>query len=54
VGETGNAHKVLIDYLDRRVFGRPRCGWFGWKYEIAVDLKNVDCVPLAWYNGLEV
>jgi hypothetical protein len=50
VGETGNAHKVLIDYLDRRVFGRPR---YGWIYEIAVDLKIVDFVPLAWYNGLE-
>jgi hypothetical protein len=42
----------LYLYLDGRVFGRPRCGWFWWKCEIAVDLKNVGCVPLAWHNGL--
>jgi hypothetical protein len=33
--------------LDGRAFGRPRCGWFGFKYEIAVDLKNVDCVGIT-------
>jgi len=46
VGEIGNAYRVLIEY--GRAFGRPRSGW---KYEIAVDLKNVGCVPLAWDKG---
>ena len=54
MGENGNAYKVLIEYLGGRAFGRPRSGWFGWKYEIAVDIKNVDCVPVAWDNGVEV
>ena len=26
VGEIGNAYKVLIEYLARRAFGRPRWG----------------------------
>jgi hypothetical protein len=51
VGGIGNTYKVLIEYVDGRAFGRPRCGWFGWKYEFAVDLKDVHCVPLAWDRG---
>ena len=54
MGEIGNAYEVLIEYLDGRAFGRPRCGWCGWRYEVAVDIQNVDCVPLAWDKGIEV
>jgi hypothetical protein len=54
VGEIGNAYKVSFECVDGRAFGRPRCGWLGWMCEIAVDLKNVNCVPLAWDNGIVV